>query len=532
MSIYKGQTWKVPCNRGGWFPNPNADVIPPESMQEAENINLHNGGRETRGGVEKVNATPISGSPRIMGIVQFRKKNGNEFIVTATADGIIQKDFATVLKTGLSTNKIATFETFNDVMYIPNGANIPQTWDGVAATTSNLANPAADWSGSSFPKRMVKHGRGASERLWAFGAPNNLESVYASATGSDNFLTGVVKIPIETGDGFGIVAMEEFGDRLIAFGKRRAYLIEDTDVDTANWGYSPAQWEGGVGGLRLLAKTPNDLIAMSEDGEIYSVITTQQTGDYKQASITRPSFLHKWIESNVDLSKIDDFHMIYDWSLRAIKVFVVRIGQTKIDTALVFFIDRPPEEAWVQHLYAGLDSDKFASCSTLVRISAGNWKVYAGGHNGHAYKLESSILTDDGTYYNSRFLTLDDPFGNPRLLKRYDQDWLVLQPQGGERIGTNIYVDGRAIVGDGFQLVDQQGNFIVDESGNNIASEAGTAWIITPTAGTRLVNEPFRLGVRGIRKQVEVNQLEPGKKMFISQILSDHTPLGPLAGKA
>ena len=104
MGRYKGETYRIPAIRGGWSANPNMDLVPPESMTEAVNINLHNGGRESRGGTTKVNATAISGAPRIMGVFQFRKKNGNTFIVTTTADGKIQKDYSTVLKTGLTAN--------------------------------------------------------------------------------------------------------------------------------------------------------------------------------------------------------------------------------------------------------------------------------------------------------------------------------------------------------------------------------------------------------------------------------------------
>ncbi len=652
MGRYRGETWRVPANRGGWNANPNTDLIPAESMSEAININLHNGGRETRGGTEEVNGTPISGAPRIMGIFQFRKKNGNTFIVTATTDGKIQKDYATDLKTGLATGKFSSFVVFNDHLYICNEADMPQKWDGVststypiggvphpatacvgalagagagnvddgthsykvtfvtaegetdpniksnvvtvadkatdgqvnltsiplgptsggptvtdrkiyrtvagdtgnwkllttiadnttttytdntadaglgadAPTTNGTARVPTDWTGTNFPKRIVRHGRGASERLWAFGCPSNLERIYAGATGDDNFLdASVVTIDIETGDGFGIVGMEEYGDRLIPVGKRQPYLIDDLDADSTKWGYDPAQWEGGLGNDRLLVKTPNDLIAMSEDGEIYSVIVTQQTGDYRSASIARPAFIHKWIEDHVDLAQIDDFHMVYDQAIRAIKIFVIRKGQIKTDTALVFFIDRPPEEAWVRHRYVGLD---FASVATVVRVAAGNWKIYAGGHAGTAYKLESTTLTDNGVHYDSSFLTIDDPFANPRVNKRYDRDWLVLKPQGEEIIGVNVYVDGRAIVGAGFRLVDENGNSVVDESGNNITSEAGVAWTITPTAGARLVNESNPLGIIGIRKQTEIKQTATGKRMFISQLLSDHVVLGPAA---
>ncbi|KKK73847.1 hypothetical protein LCGC14_2889710, partial [marine sediment metagenome] len=388
----------------------------------------------------------------IMGVFQFRKKNGNTFIVTATADGKIQKDYSTVLKTGLTVNKFSTFEVLNDTLYICNGADVPQVWDGVAGSTSDLAGAKlpSDWTGTNFPIRFRKHGRGASEKLWAFGCPTNLERVYASLDNTDDFKDATVTlIDIETGDGFGIVGMEEYGDRLIAIGKRRPYLIDDLDADSTKWGYDPAQWEGGLGNDRLLVKTPNDLIAMSEDGEIYSVITTQTTGDYRAVSLTRPAFIHAWIKDNVDLSKIDDFHMIYDPVLRAIKVFVIRNLFTKVDTALTFFIDRPPEEAWVRHR---LFDANFASASTVVRVSAGDWKGYVGGHTGFVYELESSTATDDGSHYYSGFTTVDNPFDNPRVQKRYDNAWLVIRALGTEQIKTNIFVDGEAIVG-GFLLV-------------------------------------------------------------------------------
>lgn len=81
---YKGQTFIIPLDAGGWNANPNIDLISPTSMVDVKNINLHKGGRGTRGGVEVVNGTVISGGPQIMGVYQFRLKNGNEFILTGT----------------------------------------------------------------------------------------------------------------------------------------------------------------------------------------------------------------------------------------------------------------------------------------------------------------------------------------------------------------------------------------------------------------------------------------------------------------
>lgn len=526
VSGYKGQTYAVPAMRGGWNTNTNVDLIPPESMVEALNINLHRGGRETRGGVDKVNGTPIAGSPRIMGVFQFRKKNGNTFIVTATADGKIQKDYTTVLKSGLATNRVTTFEVFNDTLYICNGSDIPQLWDGVAASTSDLAagKRPTDWSGTNHPVMVKKHGRGVSEALWAFGVASQKQRIYASATGTDNFSDAqVTTINIETGDGFGIVGMEEFGNRLIPIGKRRAYLIEDSDPSRANWGYSAAQWEGGVGGLRLLTKTPNDLIAMAEDGEIYSVVTTQNVGDYRAVSLTRPAHIHAWIADNVALSAIDDFHMIYDPVLRALKIFVLLVGQNTIDTALVFFIDRPPEEAWVRHQYF---APSIASSSALIREGAGDWRVYTGGHAGTVYALESVTALDDGIAFTNGFTTPERTFGDPRSLKRYDLGWLVMRPQGAEQMKVGLFVDGKA-VGSGFLLVDELGNPVIDENGNMIEGLHQEFFFVKPEPGNRLVNASYPLGLIGTRLQADFVNNVGGEKFFVSQELYDFLPLGP-----
>jgi hypothetical protein len=171
--------------------------------------------------------------------------------------------------------------------------------------------------------------------------------VYASANadGDDFSDANVTTIKINTGDGYGIVGAVEFGDRLICFSRSRPYIIDDIDPTTSGWGYEAAQWDGGVANFRLICRTPNDIVCMQDDGEIYSVLAAEKYGDYQTASLTRKSYMHKWISENVNLQYVNMFHSIYDPSLRAIKIFVVRQGQTTVDTALVYFIDRPPDQA-------------------------------------------------------------------------------------------------------------------------------------------------------------------------------------------
>lgn len=526
---YAGQTYRVPGSRGGWNANPNEDLVPPEGMVAAENINLHRGGRETRGGVEKVNAISIVDQPKIMGVFQFRLSNGNEFIITGCTNGKVYKDYTTLLHTFASTDKKITFTVYNNTLYIWNGANTAQTWDGAAATTSDLANPASDWTGLNHPKAAIVHGRGASKRLWAYGCPTDPKIIYISANGTDNFVTGVVTLSIETGDGFGVVALSEFSEQLIAIGKTRPYLIVDEDADTANWGYRPAKWLGGAAHDRLVARTPNDLIAMEEDGEIYSIIKAQSSGDFNAVSMARPAHIDSWVKENVDLSKIDDFFMIFDRSLRAIKVFVIRNGETLPDFVLVFFIDRPPEEAWTYHRYYKTD---FAVSAAEVRVAAGDYKVYTGGQVGHVYKLESSTISDDGVYFYSGFTMPELPFDDPRGEKMYDRVLIVMRQTGSEVIKENLLIDGNPVASE-YTLVDESGNFVVDESANNIIGYDFDTYTFVLKNTVHALSRSHRLqtgshviGMKGKRIQSEIFQNAVGEKMFISQVLYDHQPLG------
>ena len=515
---YKGNTYIVPVT-GGWNSNKNFHVVPLADMTDIRNMNMQHGGLITRGGVSAVNGTVISGAVQVMGGHQFRLKNGNTFIVTGTTDGKLQKDYNTELKTGLTTGQYTSFETFENKLYICNSADIPQTWDGTAASTTNLSGIPTDWTSLNYPKKFIKHGKGVSESLWAFGCPSNPESLYVSANGTDNFADAVVtKINIEEGYGFGIVDAVEYGDNFICFGKKKAYIIDDSSATRSNWGYTDAQWDGGAAHARAICKTPNDLIVFDENLELYSVTAVQAYGDYKAASLTRPAYINKWMDENVDETQVDKFHIIYDTELRAVKWFVVRNGQTKVDTALVFFVDKGAASGWVQHRYA---ENVYASCLFPVRVSAGDWKVYTGGYNGYVYQLETDTFNDNGIYYYNGFTIPYIPLENPRITKHFNDGWLVVVPQGTETIKIRVSVDGITIVG-GDALVDENSTNVVDENGNEIWGDSATTYEVAVTSLVPSVqNLNYYIGATGYRLQTEVYNDTINTSFFVSQQMFD-----------
>lgn len=516
---YTGSTYRISCEAGGWNNSLNVDKEP-TSMTDALNININRGGREKRGGVSKINDSPISNSPEITGVHQFRKKNGNIFIVTGTENGRIQKDYTTELKWGLQPNKYFNFVVFGDELYIANGYDIPQVWGGVNNATSNLEKVPADWTAGNCPKQIIKHGRGVSERLWAFGCPDNPERIYISKNGSADFSDAeVTTLYIETGDGYGIVGGVEFGDRIIAFGKNKAYLIDDSSSSESDWGYSDTQWIGGVSHERLIVRTPNDIICMTDDADVYSVRTVETYGDYKAASLVRDVHIDRWIRDNIDLEQIDKFWAVYDSTFRAIRIFMVRKGRIQVDTCLVFFIDREIHNGWVRHLYG----DGLLTCGAEIMLPGGK-KIYTGGDSGYVYELESDDKNDDGSAYYSGFTTAYMGFDNIRTNKKYSGAWYTVIPQETEELNINCNIDGRPLA-EGTYLVDENGDNIVDEDDNRIIGDTPRQWTVNASGG-HYEDLSHEIEAYGKRIQLEIYNDILDEEFFISGMLLDFVPAG------
>jgi hypothetical protein len=181
---YTGNTFQILCSKGGLNGGKNIDAIKPEAMlSPTRNINLNENGRGKRGGTAHLYNAALTGTPNIMGLYDFTLVDTTQFIIAACKDGKVYKDDTNTIKTGMSTTNWFSFETFENELFICDGASKPQTWDGSAASTSDITSVPTDWTGSNYPQQLIKHGRGVSERLWAVGFSGTPQNVYASANG-------------------------------------------------------------------------------------------------------------------------------------------------------------------------------------------------------------------------------------------------------------------------------------------------------------------------------------------------------------
>ena len=513
---YKGETYLISLKDGGINASVNKIIATPGQMTtDSKNLSLK-GARKKRGGTYKVNAVAVSGAPQIMGIFDYKKPAGTQFIVFATNDGKLWKDSTNSIKPGLAVNKYVNMEQYLEKVFFCNGVDLPQYWDGATATTTGMSLIPTDWAGTNYPKQFIRHGRGASSRLWAIGCPTTPYTVYASENGTMDMTDAkVTTIDIDTGDGYGIVGANKFKDQLYCFGRRQAYLIDDADTSVTNWGYSKAAWAGGVAHWRLIVETPNDMVCMDEDGEIYSVMAAQEYGDYKAASLTKEADMHDWIKANLNLSLISKFHAVYDTELRAVKFFVVRRTQTDVDTCLVYFIDRPPQDAWMIYDNLNYISGYRASCAAVVNTSGNVFKVYTGDYIGFIWQLEYSEKSDNNNAFYAGFKTPPLGLENNRSRKRFDQAWISLEAEAIDIYEDNVYIAG--------VLNDSNMTLSLDWWVDGVAKTTQT---VTATSNKRRYRVPLRSVGNELELQISNNTKDVDFCLDALEI--DFLPLGSM----
>lgn len=509
---YVGNIYQFPFNLAGFQFNRNTDLLIDTALVDGtKNINLHEGGVSKRGGGSKFLTSAITGTPSITGLYDFRKQNGNSYRMFGTSDGkLYQNQESNLLKTAMSSSNKFHFATFADEVYISDGATIPQVWNGSDPSTVNIAGIPTDWSSTSnYPFQIIPHSRGANARMWAIRS----DAIYASDNGDgDDFAdANVKKIPIYSDSG--LVGGVDFNGTLFGFSKTRAYIVDDTSADTAEWGYKEAIWEGGVAHWRLITKAGNNLYLMMDDGLIYSIRAVQSSGDYEQSAINKPAHIDRWLREKVSLNNIENFHAAYDRKLRAIKYFV-QVAGSNTNTALTYFIDRPPEIAWVIHDNTDNPSGYNASISAEVRTSTGTYVISTGDFSGNIWDLEQSTKADNALVYESSVKTRKINMGASRMWKHFRSMGLKASSASNSTLTVRIWIDGV-----------RKSDKTIDVSGSGATFDE--AILDTDVfAQDSIVPYSVDLGYYGFDIQVEIVNSVAAEDFFLSEMLIDFKNIG------
>ena len=288
---------------GGWAtdfgpsytlaPQNGALVVP--FLLSADNMLYElDGGLHKVGGSTRFNTTAISsGTNTIHGFLDYWRQGtaGSETQLVFLYGGTqlwsmdVPWTATTSRKTGLEDSKEPCFAVFNDKILwaSTSGIDVPQTWDGAAASTSNLSAGAPNFD------FMVSH----RNRVWAAGVDSNPSRLYYSNSLDETDWTGAGagSIDIDPSDGDRIVGLRSHRNELLVFkGPNRLSIHRITGSSpTGADAFARTVFVIGVGGINhnTIIGIGDDVAFASPRG-IHSLAATASFGDYVEAFLCRP----------------------------------------------------------------------------------------------------------------------------------------------------------------------------------------------------------------------------------------------------
>jgi hypothetical protein len=351
------------------------------------------------------------------------------------------------------------------------GVNIP--------TSNTAAARPSSWIGTNQPQYALNYSAGNTEGIMFYGFSDTKDQIFLSADGSFDFSDEkIIQFIINTGgEESGIVGAIEYANRPIIFTKNKAWIILKDDVSTANWTYVKAPWNGGTINNKTLVKVLDDVYSMAQDGNIYRISTVTDYGDYKTRSLTRATGnkqfdFNRWIQQNVDFDYAEDFHAEYNSELRAVFFWVVRTGQTEVDTALVYFIDH---DRWLLHDNRDYNSGHSASVSTVVENVDGTETVYTGDYGGNVWKLDQSARNDNSNGYWAGFKTnrMIIPTEQKNIIDKriYQEFFGIYEEIASQDYEVDAWIDGVQVGAGQIDMTNNYNNFINKLQGRDIQVE-------------------------------------------------------------
>ncbi len=513
---YRGTLLRSPFLETGLRDDRSQELLPVTSLVlPSKNVNYWENGLSKRGG-SSIYLT-IGGAPPIQGGYHFRLNDSPAFVLFAANGTVYHTDASHILKSGHSATNPICFaqigsqsgQTIGQKVFWCDGQIAPQYWDGVAGSSSAVTTPTSWSSSAGMPFQLVNHARNANIRLWAL----TRDSVWASKLSDPtNFSdANVVQIPIYSKGG--LVGGIDLGGQLFVWDKTKTYLIDDTDPSSNNWGYHESLWEGGAAHWRLVAKANNNLFIMAEDSTIYSLQGIIATGAYASAPLARPAFIDKFIRDNVNLANIEKFCCAYDRKLRAIKFFMQEGGSVN-NIALVYFIDKPPHQAWIIHDNENHASGYNAAAVWEMRNGPGDWQLWTGDFTGHIWKLEQITRDDNGLSYPVRIKTIRQDLGAPRSWKHFRGIVFRGSASGQVNFTMRLWIDGAR---------QADATFTLNGSGAMFDS---AEFDVDTFAGDSLIPQTIDVGAYGRDAQFEFINDAAGQDFFLSELLYLYMPRG------
>lgn len=452
---YRGITIPLPLGSDGLTGSKNLANIPPTYLVEATNITYANGTIGKEPGAAKYNSTVISGAPTVHAGWDHVTNALAQRMVVALSDGTLKKDsgsgaFATTLKSGLANAHAFFCEGGKEVaansrkLFLFTGVDVVQVLADDAATTSNIATPPADWSGSNQPRFGFLHG----SRLMAGGNLNDPHRLYFSTLANHEDFTGAGSgsLAIYPGEGERLVGGISYKGRAILWKYPRGiYLVDSSSTTITDW--SVSRLTSTVGGVSPsgYAITENDVLFVDATGAIQSLRAVQEFGDVGGQSLSALALLDPFLRSALNMGALGFTRAIYYASKREVIFALGSTGATTInDRRLVVDLNLPqkPRFRW---------SDRdICPALWLRKDTLGVPRPLVGDNAGFVWLLDQEPRIKDGAGYLARFATVPTDLGylNPGLAqktKNLEFIRVTYEPLGNWNVNLDVVADNKIV---------------------------------------------------------------------------------------
>lgn len=448
---------EIPLNRYGLTGEQDASKVRTGYLELAENADFATAGRALQkdGGTLKKNASAIASGNDILA--------GTDYWATATAqrsvvygsNGVLLKDdgsntYSTSLKTGLTANRLGMFLSCgeelagNDAKLIFfNGADAPQVLTADGSSTTNLASPPTEWTGSNQPS----FGFLFRNSVIAGGAANDHNRIYASLQEDhEDFTTaGTYSILAYPGLGLKLAAGISALGRGYLFKYPNGILaIDDSSEDSADWHTTVITPEYGI------PDSPHMVIGMQESAIAFllhngDVMLMQESGGtltgIQFTNLTKSLNLREFVQTNCDLSQLSKSQMFWYADKNQLHITYASENSLVQDIRMIYDFNYDTVRASVvtkdiqQSIWGELDSSF-------------TYRPIIGDDIGFVRRLDQETRTADGTPYQLDIKTYANDFSdvNPEFAakKLFHKLHLEYIPTGDYNLPIEIFVDDKS----------------------------------------------------------------------------------------
>lgn len=444
----KVQILEIPCGSGGLNSLDTIGKYPIEDLRLAENLTYEDDTWRKEGGSSKINTVVITGTPApsITGLWDFWSDSSTQVRIAGTSDGrIISFDIDGIENTlvdSLTSDKMWVFveaygASYTRKLFCFNGAD-PVRVTTLGVTSSIIATPPADWTGSNQPVAGVVH----NGRLWGFGNLNQPNRVYYSSLDVHEEFSGGTSgtINVYPGEGQKLIGAYSFAGRLYLFKYPRGiYWIDDSSTTTTEWRCRRLTNAVGLASPLALAQTENDVFFMSSEGLIYSLAAVQDYGEaasVKTAAIL-PEKIGNYLRANMALNRIANVVATYYDYKKEWHLAYAQTGYAYNNRRLVIDVKD------TQNLRIRVSNIGVCESMALSRDSNYINRPMVGDNVGFIRWLDNSTRNKDGAAYTGKFETGDIELAkgeNRRVNLQYVE--AIYKPLGDHNLTLDIYADG------------------------------------------------------------------------------------------